>query len=347
MKRLFLLLLTISLLGCSSHDFEIPLPVDNGNKQEEPKEEDDPKDDPSDNPDDPNDDPSDDPADDPTDDPKPSPEELLKRYPLIEQGAGRLIADGNDADTYALITRQGYAQEAPDRSGAHAAEPWRHIRQSYNQELLRWVFEFYIHVENDDDRGLDYVIDRQRNEIKTDGKSPKTMVAAEGETLEMRWKFRLPEGMKTTSKFCHIHQLKGIDNSEGTADVGLPLITFTPRSSGSKQIFQVIFVPPTEQGGGNQYLAQVDLKDFLGEWVAVTERVTFAQSGSYELTITRISDDKELVRVVDQGRNFWRTGAPAMRPKWGIYRNFGENGSIKNQLRDEVLLFADFEIIKL
>ncbi len=75
------------------------------------------------------------------------------------------------------------------------------------------------------------------------------MVAQQGETLVMRWKFRLPDGMHTTSKFCHVHQLKGIDNSEGTADVSLPLITFTLRtlSNGARQ-FQVIHVPPTEQG---------------------------------------------------------------------------------------------------
>ena len=145
----------------------------------------------------------------------------------------------------------------------------------------------------------------------------------------------------------HIHQLKGIDNSEGNADVGMPLITFTARSVGSGQQFQVIFVPPSEQGGGNQYLARVDLKDFLGEWVAVTERATFSYSGSYSLCITRISDGKELVKIEDSGRSFWRTGTTGLRPKWGIYRSVGSDGSLRANLRDEVLLFADFEIEKL
>lgn len=366
MKRLLLFFWIVSLLGCSSHDFDIPTPIGKPN-QEKPSEED--KDNDTDNEEDkdkgenpgeekPGNDnngeenpggenPGEDTPGEEPEDPKLNPEELLERYPLIQQGKGTLIADGDDAGTYDLITRQGYAQEAPDQSGDHASAPWRHIRQSFNEEIQRWVFEFYIHVENDDDRGKSDVTDRQRNELKTGPHSPEYLVAREGETLEMRWKFRLPEGMKTTKKFCHVHQLKGTDNSEGTADVSLPLITFTPRSSDNKQLFQVIFVPPSEQGSGNQYLAQVDLKEFLGEWVTVTERVTFAQNGSYDLTITRMSDDRVLVRVSDQGRNFWRTGAPSMRPKWGIYRNFGENGSIKNQLRDEVLLFADFEVIKL
>lgn len=271
----------------------------------------------------------------------------LKKWPVIASATGRLVADGNDASTYDLITRQGYNQEAPDQSGSHASAPYRHIRQSYSQWLGRNIFAFHIHAKIDDDRGKTDVKDRQRNEIKTDAKSPASMVAQEGETLEMRWKFMLPKGMVTTDKFCHIHQLKGIDNSAGTADVSMPMITFTARSVSKGQQFQVIFVPPTEEGGGNQYLAKVDLANFLGEWVAVTERVTFAKKGSYSLVITRMSDGKELVRVNDNGRNFWRTGTTGLRPKWGIYRSVGSNGSLRNTLRDEVLFFADFEIEKL
>lgn len=270
----------------------------------------------------------------------------LKQWPVITSGAGRLVADGNDASTYALITRQGYNYETPDQSGSHASSPFRHITQSYSKWLARNVFEFHIHASIDDDRGKVDVKDRQRNEIKTDGKSPASMVAQEGETLEMRWKFCLPAGMVTTDKFCHIHQLKGIDNAQETADVSMPMITFTARSVSAGQQFQVIFVPPTEQGGVNQYLAKVDLKDFLGEWVAVTERVTFAKKGSYSLVITRIKDGKQLVKIEDNGRNFWRTGTTGLRPKWGIYRSVGSNGSLRNTLRDEVLLFADFEIEK-
>lgn len=272
----------------------------------------------------------------------------LPGWPLIAQGPGTLVADGDDAGTYALIAAQGYNLEAPDASGEHAAEPFRHIRQSFDEALKRWVFDFHIHVENDDDRGNPQKTDRQRNEIKTDGHSPASMVAQEGETLEMRWKFRLPAGMRTTAKFCHVHQLKGIDNREGTADVSLPLITFTPRtlSNGTRQ-FQVIYVPPTEEGSGNDYLARIDLSDLLGEWVAVTERVRFAREGSYSLVLTRISDGRELLRIDGAVRNFWRTGTAGLRPKWGIYRSIGDNGALKGELRDEVVRFADFEIEKL
>ena len=261
---------------------------------------------------------------------------------------GSLIADGNDEGTYALILASGYNYETPDNSGAHASAPFRHITQSYDEELGKHVFNFIMHVENDDDRGKPDVTDRQRNEIKTDAKSPEEMVARKGETLKIVWKFRLPEGMKTTKSFSHIHQLKGIDNSEGTADVSMPLVTYTVRSlSNGKQQFQVIYVGPSEAETGNVYLAKEDLSDFLGEWVEVTETVCFDDNGSYNLEIMRIRDGKTLVEVSVEGLQLWRDGAAGIRPKWGLYRSIGENGSNKDQLRDEILRFADFRIEKL
>ncbi len=323
MKRLFLGVLLCMAVACGGSSFEIPEPV--GGEGQEGGEEQGGGDAEPDGP----------------------VAEGLPDWPLIAQRAGTLVADGLDAATYTLITAQGYNQEAPDTSGAHADAPFRHIRQTFDEALKRWVFDFHIHVENDNDRGNPQKRDRQRNEIKTDGHSPATMVAQQGEMLVMRWKFRLPEGMRTTSKFCHVHQLKGIDNREGTADVSMPLITFTPRtlSNGDRQ-FQVIHVPPTEQGGGNVYLARIGLEGLLGEWVAVTERVRFDYSGSYSLRIVRISDGRELLRIDDRKLVLWRTGAAGLRPKWGIYRSIGEEGSLKSELRDEIVRFADFEIVK-
>ena len=261
---------------------------------------------------------------------------------------GMLVADGKDETTYELILSSGYNYETPDQSGNHASEPFRHIRQSYDNELKKWVFDFILHIQNDDDRGISNVTDRQRNEIKTDSKSPSSMVAAEGETLRMTWKFRLPEGMQTTTNFSHIHQLKGIDNKEGTADVGLPLITFTARTlSNGKQQLQVIHTAPVEQDNAKTYLAKVDLSGFLGQWVEVTETVTFASDGRYELVIRRMSDNSELIKVSPVSLPMWRTGTTGLRPKWGLYRWFGENRSGASQLRDECLKFADFYIEKL
>lgn len=269
---------------------------------------------------------------------------LLFAFSLSAQD-GRLTADGNDEGTYRLIKESGYFYETPDASGAHANAPFRHITQSWDEELGKHVFNFILHIDNDDDRGKSNIRDRQRNEIKTDNKSPESMKAREGETLRMCWKFRLPEGMMTTRRFAHIHQLKGTDNKEGTADVGHPVLTFTVRSmSNGKQQFQIIY---TGRGNSeNENLGKVDLSEFLGQWVSVEETVTFAQDGRYRVRITRISDGKTLADI-DVQRDFWRDGAVVMRPKWGLYRSFGKDRSNASELRDETLKFADFSVEKI
>lgn len=171
------------------------------------------------------------------------------------------------------------------------------------------------------------------------------MVAQEGETLECRWLFKLPAGMQTTSEFTHVHQIKGIDNTSGTADISKPNISFTCRTSGSEQKFQVIYVAPTDEGGGLTYLANEDLAGFLGEWVEVTESmVCSSPGGTYSVTIRRLRDSATLVDVSESSLKMWRDGAEGMRPKWGIYRSFGEAHSLAGELRDETLSFADFHV---
>ena len=99
---------------------------------------------------------------------------------------GRLVADGNSAETYRLIRQSGYNHECPDSSRQHATAHVQHIEQVYDEQLGKPVFVFHIHAAIDDDRGKTNIKDRQRNEIKTEGKSPKSMVAQEGETLVMK-----------------------------------------------------------------------------------------------------------------------------------------------------------------
>lgn len=260
---------------------------------------------------------------------------------------GELKADGNTDGTYALIRACGYNYETPDTSNEHAAAPFQHIRQSWDAELRSHVFDFHIHIDIDDDRGMEQITDRQRNEIKTDGHSPASMVGQAGDELVVRWKFRLPEGMKTTTQFCHVHQIKGIDNASKTADVGNPLITFTARSlSNGKRQLQVIWVGPTSGGSAKEYLSRVDLDEFLGRWVEVEERLVCGAQGSYRLTVTRIDDGRQLIDVPETALEMWRDGTTGLRPKWGIYRSFGKEGALKPELRDEILRFADFSVEK-
>lgn len=255
---------------------------------------------------------------------------------------GELKADASK-DVYKLITDRGYqCGETPDLCGVHTAFG-KHITQSYDFFLKEDVFDFHIHINEDNDRGMATITDRQRNEIKTDANSPRYMLAYDGESLRMSWKFRLPSGLKTTNNFCHVHQLKGLGNG---ANVSAPLITFTCRTtSKGAQVFQIIARTETSS---NEYLCNdIPLSEFLGEWVEVVETAKFATQGSFSVLIKRLSDGKTLLELKNVPRDFSRSGNPGYRPKWGVYRSFGEGGSLKSQMRDETFQFADFKIEKL
>lgn len=266
-----------------------------------------------------------------------------------QQTLGYLVADGNSADTYSLIRACGYEEEVPDRSRDHSSAPFQHITQQDDAILGKPVFVFHIHAAIDDDRGLADITDRQRNEIKTGPKSPASLVAQEGETLTMKWKFKLPSGMKTTNRFTHIHQLKGIDNATGTADVSLPLITLTCYTSGNRQVMRLRYDERPASAGAEHVtstLAEAGLSPFLGEWVEAEEVARFGANGAYSIVIRRISDGKELLSYKSDNLDMWRTASAGLRPKWGIYRYIGEDRSWQDQLRDEQLLFADFSVVR-
>lgn len=186
-----------------------------------------------------------------------------------QQVDGSLIADGNSAKTYDLIKRSGYNHEAPDSSREHKTEHFQHIQQVRDNQLNKYVFALFIHAAIDDDRGLPNITDRQRNEIKTDNKSPQSLVGQQGETMVFRWKFCLPAGFRTTTKFSHLHQLKGIDNASGTADVSSPLITLTAYSNSKGG--QQLRVRYDKRGESTTTIVSTDLADFLGNWVEVEE----------------------------------------------------------------------------
>ena len=163
--------------------------------------------------------------------------------------------------------------------------------------------------------------------------------------MVFRWKFCLPVGFQTTTKFSHLHQLKGIDNSSGTADVSSPLITLTAYSNSKGG--QQLRVRYDKRGGSTSTLISTDLADFLGNWVEVEEKACFGENGSYEVIITRIKDGKVLLKLGPEKMDMWRTDCTGLRPRWGIYRYLGENRSWQDRLRDEEIRFADFSIKKL
>ncbi|XP_021946204.1 uncharacterized protein LOC118432889 [Folsomia candida] len=244
-----------------------------------------------------------------------------------------LKANGDTDSTYDLIAKVlGGGKEAVETPDcAHPSFP-HHISQVQDDDLNRPVFAFYIHVTPDNDRCEK--TDRQRTEIKTFGPSPKELKGFEGESVSFSWNFKLDTGFKASTAFTHIHQIKAGDGP----NAGSPIITLTPRfvKNSNKQLLQVLHVGDTETTVNR--LKEVDLSPFIGEWVHVSELITYGSSGKYQLAIKRLKDGKSLLSVNKDQIDLWRQGTIFVRPKWGIYRSLGD----KSRLRDETVLFDNF-----
>ncbi|OXA59344.1 hypothetical protein Fcan01_05007 [Folsomia candida] len=193
-----------------------------------------------------------------------------------------LKANGDTDSTYDLIAKVlGGGKEAVETPDcAHPSFP-HHISQVQDDDLNRPVFAFYIHVTPDNDRCEK--TDRQRTEIKTFGPSPKELKGFEGESVSFSWNFKLDTGFKASTAFTHIHQIKAGDGP----NAGSPIITLTPRfvKNSNKQLLQVLHVGDTETTVNR--LKEVDLSPFIGEWVHVSELITYGSSGKYQLAIKR------------------------------------------------------------
>lgn len=255
------------------------------------------------------------------------------------EGQVLLDADGNgNNNTYELITSvlaPGYNPvEVPDCN--HSAFG-RHIDELFDADLNTNVFRFFMHVTPDNDR-CNGSTDRQRNEIKTYNQSPDNLIGTEGETVQYKWKFKLPLGFQSSSSFTHIHQLKSVNDDFDN----MPMYTFTVYSS-SGGVFRVRYA----EAGSQSNVASVPISGFLGQWVDVTETITYSNPGAYSLVINRVSDGVNLLTYSNNNNN-WRevvSGGTTIndvfiRPKWGIYRSLNS----ANLLRDEEVLFANFSI---
>jgi hypothetical protein len=240
-----------------------------------------------------------------------------------------LTADG-PGDTYELITSvlaPGQNPiEAPDCNHLEFGE---HIDEIFDTELDKNVFRFFMHVDPDNDRCINF--DRQRNEIKSYGPSPDNLLGIENERVVYKWKFKLPEGFQSSTSFTHIHQLKSVGGSLAS----IPMYTLTTRKSSPDRI-ELRYAVTNSQ----VTLRTAPLESFIGSWVEVEESITYATNGEYDIKITRISDGEVLLSHSETSIINWRPGGDFVRPKWGIYRSLNNS----ENLRDEEVLFADFSV---
>lgn len=245
-----------------------------------------------------------------------------------------LSADG-PGNTYELIdniligpdaTSSQHAYEVPDCGHTNFG---RHIDEVYDTTLQKYVFQFYSHLNEDDDRCINS--DRQRTEIKTYDPSLPHLKGDLGDTHTYTWSFYLDPGFQVSSSFCHLFQIK----AKG-GDDSLPIITITTKyTNGSEQAY----IGYQDAGSGTlQKFAYTPLTEFVGKWINVTCNVTYAEQGHFDLTATDLSGNV-IMQYSNTNIDMWRDNALFNRPKWGIYRKI-----VTADLRDEVVKFADFTI---
>lgn len=250
---------------------------------------------------------------------------LVCHVPSQAQSLVSLDADG-PGNTYELINgvlAPGYnAVENPE-----CAHPsfGRHIAEVFDATLNKFVFEFYSHVAEDNDRCINF--DRQRVEIKTYDQSPANLIGTVGETVTYKWQFRLPIGFQPSSSFTHIHQVKAVGGDESD-----PIFTLTVRK-GNPNKLELIH-------DNTSKVAIVNLSLFAGVWVEATETLSIGPNGTYNMQIKRVSDG---VTVLSYSSTNIRTIRPSnnfIRPKWGIYRSLNNAAD----LRDDSIRFGTISI---
>jgi hypothetical protein len=274
-----------------------------------------------------------------------------------------LVADAGSGSAYPLIQSKGFDYESPEQTGGGHESFTPHIVQQYDTTLGKNVFAFITHREADRNATGDWT--RQRVEIKVDhsnGKPGRDYCALgedEGRSFIYRWKFKLPADFAVSTEFTHIHQIK----NEG-GDAGQPVVALTARNAGGSNRMQLTYYAPGSNSptywvNDNSHL----LAPYLGQWVQCEESVTYSSNkaqASYSLKITRIDNGQALMNYTAGANTIqtWRGGNTHGRPKFGLYRRIFTGNSPGNNtepsganaiggLKDETVLYADFEIMRL
>ena len=261
--------------------------------------------------------------------------------PMLSFSQVLLEADG-PGNTYELINSVlapgAVAVETPDTFDPAFG---RHIAEVWDADLGKYVFEFYDHVSNPNE--LQDIstgdTDRQRCEIKTYASSPDNLKGVSGETVQYKWRFRLPVGFQPSPNFTHIHQVKAVDGDDGN-----PIFTLTPRYKSSGNQLELIYVDGTTTNNITTKVASVDLSLFTGNWVEATETIKLNSAiGTYSISIINVKTGTTILSYSAGNLCTIRPTNSFVRPKWGIYRSI----SSLTYLRDEAVRFNSFSITEL
>lgn len=205
-----------------------------------------------------------------------------------------------------------------------------HFKEFFDEDINSPVFQFEMHNASDNYKCENFK--KYLHKIKLDAESPESLLGKEGETVTYTWKFKLNDNfLASTKKAMDIHQLKAVGGSEEE----IPLFTLST-VRGKKDQLQLRYAEMDEQ----ITLKSIDLSLLKGQWVEVSETITYGEIGAYTITIKSINDDKILFDFSKDAIRTWKTDAEFIRPKWGLYRNLKE----VNDIRNETVHFANFNV---
>jgi len=243
-------------------------------------------------------------------------------------------ADDPESDNAFELFNEAFGGRAVESQNCPGTKPelGRRIREVFDEQLNKTVFEFISYVDHDIDCAGGKR-DRARIEVKGYNKSKPELQGEAGERSAYRWKFKLEAGFQPTRKFTHLFQLKAFRGN----DAGAPLITLTPRYKSSGNVMELIYRPTT--ASKNIRLTTVPLSLFEDRWVDAYIQVDHVDDqGSLSVVINDVHTGEQLLAYADDEIDMYRDAALFNRPKWGIYRSL----AYRDQLRDERVRFADF-----
>ena len=206
-----------------------------------------------------------------------------------------------------------------------------HITQEWDHYLGKYAFVFHIHVEEDSDQCLRF--DRQRNEIKVSKSSPENLKGFWGDTVSYKWLFKLDDSFQPSRNFTHIHQIKPFPSN----DLG-PTITITPVSGN----IDTLEIRHRDSSRERHTISSAPLDLFTGEWIEVSERLTYRTNGKYKIELRHMESGRLLLKHKDSDIDLWAEGIQFQRPKWGVYRSLNR----KEALRDEQVRFDQICMVK-
>ena len=250
-----------------------------------------------------------------------------------------LIADGvnKGLDAYELIRAFAGPKsiESPDLYvNNHPSEP--HIYEA-KDDVVGDHFVFTIHKNNDKDRDISSIKDRQRNEIKGYTGSSDTLKAFKNDVVSYNWKFKLNENITVSKNFGHFFQLKAVDGGAGT-----PILTISGRDKEGKWLEVIHSIH-----GKKTVLIKVPLDSIKGRWLQMNAYVNYSNDGQFDLIATDMTNGRRVINLslanIDMLRGEGRNDF--VRPKWGIYRSLRSKEMLREE--EEKVFFADFVVQKL